>query len=156
MLFRSPSPFLPDYTSSSSDEYDGGYFAPKFERRRLSDISGISGSESSSDEWSILRTELGNGGLRNAVEASEDAAEMVYVGTLGYGTDKLDDSTKVAIEGRLREEHNCLVAFTSEADFDGHYNHYCKEVCLLVHSMSQFLTDLDSMASLPLFDPGPS
>ncbi|TGZ78943.1 hypothetical protein EX30DRAFT_355878 [Ascodesmis nigricans] len=79
----------------------------------------------------IEKTDYGNGGLKNAVEAAIAAGhpgEMCYVGTLGYGADELDESTKVVIEGKLREDYNCAVAYASDADFDGHYNHYCKEV----------------------------
>ncbi|KAA8905565.1 glycosyltransferase family 20-domain-containing protein [Sphaerosporella brunnea] len=98
--------------------------------RRRSSTSASSGYSSDYEEenWTIEKTDFGNGGLKNAVEAATDISEKVYVGTLGYGTDGLDESKKVAIEGRLREDYHCLVAFTSDADFDGHYNHYCKEV----------------------------
>ena len=82
------------------------------------------------EDWAVEKTDFGNGGLRNAVEASSDPSEKVYVGTLGFGTDDIDEPTKAAIEGRLREDHSCLVAYASNADFDGHYEHYCKEVCL--------------------------
>jgi hypothetical protein len=102
-------------------------------RRRSSTASGASiFSQQEQEDWTIEKTDFGNGGLKNAVEASQDPSEKVYVGTLGFGTDTLDEATKVAIEGRLREDHNCLVAYTSNANFDGHYNHYCKEVCLSV------------------------
>ncbi|KAI5812463.1 glycosyltransferase family 20-domain-containing protein [Pyronema omphalodes] len=103
--------------------------ATRSSRRRSSAASGASiFSQQEQEDWTIEKTDFGNGGLKNAVEASEDPSEKVYVGTLGFGTDTLDEATKVAIEGRLREDHNCLVAYTSNADFDGHYNHYCKEV----------------------------
>lgn len=82
------------------------------------------------EDWAVEKTDFGNGGLRNAVEASSDPSEKVYVGTLGFGTDDIDESTKAAIEGRLRKDHSCLVAYASNADFDGHYEHYCKEVCV--------------------------
>lgn len=119
--------------SGGSERTADGYFSiPTAEQRpgrRRSSASGSSHSEE--EEWTIEKTDFGNGGLKNAVEAASDPSEKVYVGTLGFGTDGLDESAKVVIEGRLREDHECLVAYTSDADFDGHYNHYCKEVRLL-------------------------
>jgi trehalose-6-phosphate synthase len=116
---------------------NGGYFAiptsaitSNRSKRRSSASERFTIAED--PEWTIEKTDLGNGGLKHAVEAADlagDTSEKIYVGTLGFGTDHLDDANKVAIEGRLREDHNCLVAFTSTTDFDGHYNHYCKEVC---------------------------
>ncbi|KAI5838918.1 glycosyltransferase family 20-domain-containing protein [Morchella snyderi] len=81
--------------------------------------------------WHIERTDQGNGGLKNAVEAAIAGGTLhdkTWVGTLGFPTDSLDESVKVAIEGRLREDCDSIVAFPSDKDFDGHYNHYCKEI----------------------------
>jgi hypothetical protein len=130
------TPFLPNGRSNKGAEVD--YFAlppvagaPGRPPRRRSSTSERSANSVNEEEWTIERTDFGNGGLKNAVEAAAaagHASEKVYVGTLGFGTDNLDESAKVAIEGRLREDHDCLVAFTSKENFDGHYNHYCKEV----------------------------
>jgi hypothetical protein len=123
-------------------------------RRSSTSTSSAYSTDYEEENWTIEKTDFGNGGLNNAVEASTDSSEKVYVGTLGYGTDALDEGKKVAIEGRLREDHNCLVAFTSDADFDGHYNHYCKEVCVTITSWAapQLLTvqpDFVARISLP-------
>ena len=124
------TPFIPLDSNSGSDPASDGYFSipvvKQAGRRRSSAIS----EPTEEVDWVIEKTDVGNGGLNNAVEASTDPRENIYVGTLGFGTDFLDETAKVEIEGRLREDHNCLVAYTSDADFDGHYNHYCKEVCL--------------------------
>ncbi|KAL7276863.1 Trehalose-6-P synthase/phosphatase complex subunit [Rhizina undulata] len=90
------------------------------ERRRFKDKT-----------WTVERTDQGNGGLKNAVEAAIAAGtlkEKTWVGTLGFPTDNLDESLKVAIEGRLREDYDSLVAFPSDKDWDGHYSHFCKEI----------------------------
>jgi len=81
--------------------------------------------------WRIERTDQGNGGLKNAVEAAISSGvleDKTWVGVLGFPTDSLEESVKVAIEGRLREDYDSLVAFPKDTDFDSHYNHYCKEV----------------------------
>jgi len=127
------TPFIPvDLEGGASEKTIDDYFSIPLAERRLSRrrSSASGSSRSDQEEWTIVKTDLGNGGLKNAVEASDDPSEKVYVGTLGFGTDGLDESTKVAIEGTLRDRHECLVAYTSDADFDGHYNHYCKEVRL--------------------------
>ncbi|KAG0125771.1 glycosyltransferase family 20-domain-containing protein [Tuber indicum] len=83
------------------------------------------------EPWRIKRTGLGNGGLTNAVEAAISSGvleDKTWVGTLGFPTDGLEESMKVAIEGRLREDYDSLVAFPKDKDFDSHYKHYCKEV----------------------------
>ena len=137
------TPFLPIGGDSPTAEggggkaADSGYFdlpigsvgPDRPTRRRPSAASGGSADPTGSEDWVVEKTDFGNGGLKHAVEASSDPSEKVYVGTLGFGTDDIDESTKVAIEGRLREDYSCLVAFTSNADFNGHYEHYCKEVC---------------------------
>lgn len=146
------TPFLPvDMGSAGSGKLmDNGYFdipvsSATTERPgwRRSSASGASTCSMEQENWTIEKTDFGNGGLKNAVEASTDPSEKVYVGTLGHGTDDLDESTKVAIEGHLREDDNCLIAFTSNADFDGHYNHYCKEVCFAPFKPYTTVTDIE-------------
>ena len=48
------------------------------------------------------------------------------VGTLGMPTDALDDERKLEIASRLEDDHDSLVVFPADSDFDGHYSHYCK------------------------------
>ncbi|KAI5779491.1 glycosyltransferase family 20-domain-containing protein [Geopyxis carbonaria] len=124
----------------SDKSEDGGYFSiptrsgaarPKRSLSGTSDQS-IRSTVSRDDEWTVEEADYGNGGLKNAVAAAVAAGhptEKIFVGTLGYGGSKIDEATKMAIEGRLRDDdYNCLVAFPSDEDFDGHYNHYCKEI----------------------------
>lgn len=111
-----------------------GYFAlpPAPTRYREKRRSSASERPFKGKSWHIEKTDQGNGGLKNAVEAAiaeGTLGDKTWVGTLGFPTDGLDDSVKVAIEGRLREDCDSIVAFPSDKDFDGHYNHYCKEVC---------------------------
>lgn len=130
---RSARP-TPATVPTDTDRFDGGYFsiptAAMLQNRKKRRSSATS-KGSFEDLWTVERNDYGNGGLKNAVAAATEAGhptETVCVGTLGYGTTGLDEATKVAIEGNLREDYDCLVAFTSNEDFDGHYNHYCKEV----------------------------
>lgn len=133
---RPRTPLGPD-SIESNEEGQGpgdGYFAlpPAPTRYREKRRSSASERPFQGKSWHIEKTDQGNGGLKNAVEAAITAGTLddkTWVGTLGFPTDELDDSVKVAIEGRLREDCDSIVAFPSDKDFDGHYNHYCKEVC---------------------------
>lgn len=124
-------------TVSNANASIDGYFAlpttsAKPREKRRSSASERAAFFNENKHWAIEKTEQGNGGLKNAVEAAIAAGSLVektWVGTLGFPTDGIDESTKVAIEGRLREDYDSLVAFAKDKDFDGHYNHYCKEVC---------------------------
>jgi len=82
-------------------------------------------------EWTVEPAESGNGGLRNAVNAAVEARsleEVTWVGTLGMPTDVLQDATKDSIAEKLRDEYDSLTVFCKDGDFDGHYNHFCKQV----------------------------
>lgn len=82
-------------------------------------------------DWSIETAEQGNGGLRNAVRSATDAgqlADKVWVGTLGMPTDALVPMTRATIAKKLEEEYGSLTVFVSDADFDGHYTHFCKTI----------------------------
>ncbi|KAK6334100.1 hypothetical protein TWF696_002602 [Orbilia brochopaga] len=85
----------------------------------------------SSAQWTVEPAEKGNGGLRNAINAALEAGgvdEVTWVGTVGMPTDVLSESVKVAIEDKLRDEHDSLAVFCKDSDFDGHYNHFCKQI----------------------------
>lgn len=82
-------------------------------------------------EWSIETAEQGNGGLRNAVRSATDAGvleEMMWVGTLGMPTDALAKWTRRDISEKLKNEYESLTVFVNDADFDGHYTHFCKTI----------------------------
>ena len=82
-------------------------------------------------DWTIEMSEQGNGGLRNAVRSATDRGQLenkVWVGTLGMPTDVLAYQTRSTIAERLREEYGSLTVFVSDADFDGHYTHFCKTI----------------------------
>lgn len=79
--------------------------------------------------WKVVKGDLGNGGLCNAVKAATDQGllkEKLWVGTLGMPTDALDDHTKASIEEKLEDDHDTLTVYVEDKDFDGHYTHYCK------------------------------
>ncbi|KAF2435176.1 alpha,alpha-trehalose phosphate synthase subunit [Tothia fuscella] len=82
-------------------------------------------------EWTVEPTEQGNGGLTNAVRAAIRAGtldENIWIGTVGFPTDALDDHTKEEISGKLESEHDSIMVEVSDSDLDGHYNHYCKTI----------------------------
>lgn len=96
-------------------------------RRRSSAESGLLKSSS----WFIEPYDQGNGGLKNAVSAALDAGVIenrTWVGTLGIPTDQLTEATREEIDVKLRDEYDSLVVYCKDADFEGHYAHYCKEV----------------------------
>lgn len=82
-------------------------------------------------EWTIEKAEQGNGGLRNAVRSATDAGHLddkTWIGTLGMPTDSLTPYTKAAIAENLKEEYGSSTVYVSDADFDGHYTHFCKTI----------------------------
>jgi trehalose-6-phosphate synthase len=82
--------------------------------------------------WTVEPADQGNGGLRNAVQAAVRGGQLddpIWVGTLGMPTDALEDTQqKQDIEDRLATEYDSLTVFCKDSDFDGHYNHYCKQI----------------------------
>ena len=102
---------------------------PQYQSKRRSSVKDQSEIFSKA-EWTVEPAESGNGGLRNAVNAAMEAKsleEVTWVGTLGMPTDVLQESTRTAIEDKLRDEYDSLTVFCKDSDFDGHYNHYCKQ-----------------------------
>lgn len=83
-------------------------------------------------DWTVVPADQGNGGLRNAVQASVRSGKLedkIWVGTLGMPTDVLEDTQqKQDIEERLAAEYDSLTVFCKDSDFDSHYTHYCKQI----------------------------
>jgi trehalose 6-phosphate synthase/phosphatase len=83
------------------------------------------------DDWVVKAAEQGNGGLRNAVYAAEEAdilTDKMWVGTLGMPTDLLKDATRASISDTLEDEYESLTVFVRDSEFDGHYTHFCRSV----------------------------
>lgn len=82
--------------------------------------------------WTVEPAVQGNGGLVNAVRATDSSngkeTHKIWVGTLGFPTDALVEPTKDAIYDRLENEYETLTVFPTDRDFDGHYAHYCKTI----------------------------
>ncbi|KAI0160223.1 family 20 glycosyltransferase [Xylariaceae sp. FL1272] len=82
--------------------------------------------------WCIVNADQGNGGLRNAAEATAREGfdgEYTWIGTLGMPTDAIDDTQqKEDIHDRLATEFNMHPVFVRDKDFDGHYLHFCKQI----------------------------
>jgi len=94
--------------------------------------------------WFIEPYDQGNGGLKNAVAAALDAGVIenrTWVGTLGIPTDQLSEQTRAEIDVKLRDDHDSLVVYCRDADFEGHYAHYCKEVSTFSILLSEKKTD---------------
>lgn len=114
---------LPAVTTRQPRLADARYF-----NRRFSHTHRVSFSKA---DWSIEKAEQGNGGLRNAVRSATDAGHLedkVWVGTLGMPTDALAPHTKATIAEKLKGEYGSSTVFVSDADFDGHYTHFCKTI----------------------------
>ena len=85
----------------------------------------------SKSQWRIQPSAKGNGGLVNAVRAAvadESTDDVHWIGTLGFATDSLDDSTKDEIQEKLEMEHDAVAVYVNDSDLDGHYEHYCKTI----------------------------
>jgi len=82
-------------------------------------------------EWTVEPAVQGNGGLANAVRAATNAGDLgdvIWVGTVGFPTDSLEEATKTEIYEKLEAEYDALPVYVSDSDFDGHYAHYCKTI----------------------------
>ncbi|KAF9888326.1 hypothetical protein FE257_008759 [Aspergillus nanangensis] len=82
-------------------------------------------------DWVVKAAEQGNGALRNAVNAAEEAGifpEKIWVGTLGMPTDSLKDETRASIAETLEDEFESLTVFVRDEEFEGHYTHFCRAV----------------------------
>ena len=98
-------------------------------RRSSAERSGLLKNAS----WFIGPYDQGNGGLKNAISAALGdgvLSNTTWVGTLGIPTDNLGEGTRADIDVKLREDYDSLVVYCKDADFEGHYTHYCKEVRL--------------------------
>ena len=84
-----------------------------------------------SADWVIKSAEQGNGALRNAVMAAENAdilTHNLWVGTLGMPTDLLDDQMRTSIAKRLEDEFESVTVFVDDSVFEGHLMHFCRAV----------------------------
>ncbi|EPY50335.1 alpha,alpha-trehalose-phosphate synthase [Schizosaccharomyces cryophilus OY26] len=84
-----------------------------------------------SARWTVERGIIGNSGLFHAVDAAvrdKKLVNNVWVGLLGMPTETLSKKTKDAISAALLVKHQSLAVYTSDSDFEGHYNHYCRKI----------------------------
>lgn len=82
-------------------------------------------------DWVVKAAEQGHGGLQNAIHAAENAGVLenkMWVGTLGMPTDSLSTPTRDLIDETLRADHESLIVFVGDNEFEGHYTHFCRSV----------------------------
>jgi len=80
--------------------------------------------------WTVEPCPNGNIGLQNAIKSISDKLPyLMWVGTLGTFTDVLTDDKKEEIGTKLIKEYNAIPVFARDAEFDGHYDKFCKQVC---------------------------
>lgn len=82
-------------------------------------------------EWMIVPAIQGNGGLANAVRQTSNAGsleDISWIGTVGFPTDALPENTRREIEERLTAEYESDPVYVKDADFEGHYSHFCKVI----------------------------
>lgn len=80
--------------------------------------------------WTVEPAVQGNGGLTNAMRQAADAGELEinWIGTIGFPTDALPETTKEDIHDHLHNDYESEVVYVSDKDLDGHYAHYCKTI----------------------------
>ncbi|EEB05132.1 alpha,alpha-trehalose-phosphate synthase [Schizosaccharomyces japonicus yFS275] len=81
--------------------------------------------------WTVELSLTGNGGLYNAIHAAKRDNVLdnsVWIGLLGFPTETLSDKTKQAISAALLVKHQSIAVYTSDSNYEGHYNHYCKKI----------------------------
>jgi hypothetical protein len=82
--------------------------------------------------WTIEPCAQGNIGLQNAINSvAHNLTKRVWIGTLGMPTDTLTDKTRVDIRAKLMTEYDSIPVIVPDHDFEGHYNQFCKQVCIL-------------------------
>ncbi|ORX50874.1 hypothetical protein DM01DRAFT_324296 [Hesseltinella vesiculosa] len=81
-------------------------------------------------KWSIKPAIAGNIGLQNAIHSvSHRLKQHTWVGTLGkVELDPLSSTTKDKIAATLQQQYQSYAILPPDDVFDGHYNHYCKQV----------------------------
>lgn len=82
-------------------------------------------------DWVVKAAEQGNGGLKNAINAAEEAGllpDKLWVGTLGMPTDLLKDQTRASIADILEDKFESLAVFVGDSEFEGHYSHFSRTV----------------------------
>ncbi|EPX73176.1 alpha,alpha-trehalose-phosphate synthase [Schizosaccharomyces octosporus yFS286] len=98
-------------------------------KRRDSLIKDVALFESA--RWTVERGINGNNGLFSAVGAAvrdKKITNQLWVGLLGMPTESLSKKTKDAISAALLVKHQSLAVYTSDSEFEGHYNHYCRKI----------------------------
>jgi len=144
LFFNQPRSRATDLPPNTILQYGAGQakeeerVRPARKERKKSSPKGRRATRSSSQEkhfwgqeWTIEPAVQGNGGLANAVRAAINAGTMediLWVGTVGFPTDVLEDHVKTEIQEKLESEYDALPVYVSDSDFDGHYAHYCKTI----------------------------
>lgn len=104
----------------------------KARRSKTRSASGNSEISTFGSKWTIEPADQGNGGLSNAVKAAQRDGDVeddiFWIGTLGFPTDSLEETSKSEIAESLESDWDALPVFVSDSDFDGHYLHFCKVI----------------------------
>src|SRR5215469_18757275 len=59
----------------------------------------------------------------HATQRTGNMDDILWLGTIGFPTDELEESTKQQIAKKLESKYH-----VSDNDFEGHYVHYCKTI----------------------------
>lgn len=79
-------------------------------------------------ESSFSPTNSGNPGLYNAISSTNEITNLNWIGTINSSTDHMNPQEKEILSDRLLMDHRCLPVFVSQAELDGHYHNFCKQV----------------------------
>ncbi|GAO50684.1 hypothetical protein G7K_4806-t1 [Saitoella complicata NRRL Y-17804] len=104
-------------------------FTHQMRRRRQSSVDET--TLFATANWTVEPSDLGNGGLKNAIRAGEEEGKLsnrVWVGTLGMPTDALQEETKKSVEVLMQKNQGCLPVWVKDSDFEGTYDHFCKQI----------------------------
>ncbi|TPX57980.1 hypothetical protein PhCBS80983_g03460 [Powellomyces hirtus] len=101
--------------------------AVEFKRQRK--VSESRGLRPDPGWWHFESSGLGNIGLQNAVNSMrKKMKEPVWVGTLGVSTERWSEETKYNVRRKMDEERKCVPVYLTDAEVEGHYNQFCKQV----------------------------
>lgn len=81
--------------------------------------------------WHLESSGLGNIGLQNALKSMQHRMhEPLWIGTLGVSTTAWSPDTLNTAKSKLRDEYNCVPVLLTDDEVEGHYNQFCKQVCI--------------------------
>lgn len=114
-------------------EYGEKHMAPYggFSRPDLDDVFMDQKNVFENAPWQIVKTDVGNGSLYNAVNLAHEQKVLKntrWVGALSLPTDVIPQDVFDKISKEMSTKHACEVVAVNDITFQGHYKSFCKQI----------------------------